>query len=139
MSNKKFNWRKLGVIALRALVGGLVGCAGYFFCDNFIKGTLDKYYNLGYQSGYSEGDKEGYHRGYRAADQNSYIFNDRQFWDRIFGNSRTSDDSAIKTAATNLTKLILRTLHPDNFKRIKSFEDVKELYHAAANLDDELR
>ena len=38
----------------------------------------------------------------------------------------------------DIIKLILKTLHPDNLKRIKNFDgNVKELYTKAANFQDD--
>ena len=44
--------------------------------------------------------------------------------------------SEIKNDVRTFIKTVTKTLHPDHFNRIKSFNDVKELYYMAANLYD---
>lgn len=44
--------------------------------------------------------------------------------------------SEMKNDVRTFIKTVTRTLHPDHFNRIKSFNDVKELYYMAANLYD---
>ena len=44
--------------------------------------------------------------------------------------------SEMKNDVRTFIKTVTKTLHPDHFNRIKSFNDVKELYYMAANLYD---
>lgn len=46
-------------------------------------------------------------------------------------------DSKLKEEIKPVVKSILKTLHPDNLKRIKSFDDIKDAYYNINNFYDE--
>lgn len=114
-SNKKYFWKKFFINTLKIL-GVLVGwvLALYEFLN------LGAFLEIGKSAGFSKGYEEGYDDGQQA---NS--------------GSKPATGSELKEKIKPVVKSILKTLHPDNLKRIKSFDDIKDAYYNINNFYDE--
>ena len=106
-SNKKYLWKKFFINTAKILVISEI--------------MLRVFYNVGSAviQSYNEGYTNGFNAGFASCPK------------------APAPDSELKEKFKSVVKSILTKLHPDNFKNIKSFDDIKEFYYKINNFYDD--
>lgn len=134
-SNKKYFWKKFYIKTLEFLTFSvtLSVILYYVFKSSYSKGYSaghDAGYNTGYNIGHYNGCIKGHREGYKEAELD-FLFKS------ISNPFKSETDSDLKGKIKPVVMSILKTLHPDNLKRIKSFDDIKDFYFNLNNFYDD--